>query len=79
MKCTGSKLKDFSSMLLFLFFLLINLCCSDVRQYHIAADTTMESSTKRKFDDSYGEQKAKRIKVEEVEEAAGMYLSTFFV
>ncbi|XP_027208389.2 nucleolar protein 58 [Penaeus vannamei] len=43
---------------------------SDVRQYHIAADTTMESSTKRKFDDSYGEQKAKRIKVEEVEEAA---------
>merc|ERR1711862_248882 len=41
---------------------------SEVSEYPVAADSTLESSSKRKFDEDF-EEKPKKIKVEEVAEA----------
>ncbi|KAK8394391.1 hypothetical protein O3P69_006527 [Scylla paramamosain] len=48
----------------------------EVQQYHAAADTTLASSTKRKFDDGFEEEPAKMIKVEEKQETAQASTST---
>lgn len=37
----------------------------EVQQYHAAADTTLQSSTKRKFDESFQEEPPKMIQVKE--------------
>ena len=45
--------------------------CRDVKQYHAAADSTLPSSTKRKFEEGASEQPTKKIKIEEDGAAAG--------
>jgi len=44
---------------------------SEVSEYPVAADSTLESSSKRKFDEDFEEEKPKKIKVEEAEAVDG--------